>query len=241
VMRATVVAIIGIIAAAGLAAGYTYMWGAPQEPGEPGGNTTQPETNTSQGPKGPGAGGPPAQAPAGGGGGPPNTAPGGPPEGHEDNATRVCDSIGNMTVRDSIQWLLDNHNLYNYTLSIYPDNKTIIWIITGPNKTTLEILYYHILQMKCVIENGATPRPQDPLFVVDAQISSKYVNTTVEFINDTAIKVVKVAENDCAFQVILLHAEVVKGFFETGRLEASNTHEIPEDVAQTCAPYLENP
>ena len=243
-MRATVVAIIGLVIAAGLAAGYTFRWGAPTEQGVTGGvNETTIEEGT------PGAGTP--HGPMGQGMGPGaghegncthngTAGPGG--HGPAGNATMgaeaVCNDIGNMSVRDSIQWLLDNHYLFNYTLKVFDENRTIIWTITGPDRESLEVLYYHILQMECVIENGGTPRAQDPLFVVDAQISSKYVHTNVTFINDTAIRVVKVADNDCAFEVIKLHAEVVKGFFDTGRAEAMQTHEIPEEVAQLCEPYL---
>ena len=122
----------------------------------------------------------------------------------------------------------------------YPENKTIVWIIRGPNKEALETLVTHIEQMECVIEHGGNPRPFDPLFKVDAEISSKYVHTKIEWINDTAIKVIKTADNDCAWLVIKLHAEVVKGFFTTGRIEAQKIHEVPPDALEVCKPYLES-
>ncbi|NOZ89520.1 MAG: hypothetical protein GXO15_06315, partial [Crenarchaeota archaeon] len=55
----------------------------------------------------------------------------------------------------------------------------------------------------------------------------------------TTIKIVKTADNDCAFEVIKLHAQVVRGFFDTGRLEAQKIHEVPAEVADLCKPYLE--
>ncbi|NOZ88490.1 MAG: hypothetical protein GXO15_01030, partial [Crenarchaeota archaeon] len=54
----------------------------------------------------------------------------------------------------------------------------------------------------------------------------------------TTIKIVKTADNDCAFEVIKLHAQVVRGFFDTGRVEAQRVHEVPEDVLAVCKPYL---
>jgi len=255
-LRATVVAIIGLVVAAGLAAGYTFQWGAPTEQGVPGGMYNETTTNTTAAPMAGGHG--PKGGPMAGGAMPMmnhtighteencthnGTTPGGP-GGHGMNMTHpdmgaeaVCNSIGNMTIRDSIQWLLDYHYLFNYTVEVYEDNMSIVWVITSENKTALEVLYYHILQMECVLENGGTPRPQDPLFVLDAQVSP-YVQTNVTFINETAIKVVKVAENDCAFQVIKLHAEVIKGFFEQGRIEADTIHPVPDDILQVCEPYI---
>ena len=38
--------------------------------------------------------------------------------------------------------------------------------------------------------------------------------------------------------MIKLHAQVVKGFFDTGRLEAQKIHEVPEEALQVCKPYL---
>lgn len=119
-----------------------------------------------------------------------------------------------------------------------PDNKTIIWVIIAPNKTSAKILTNHIKQMECVIENGGTPRPKDPVFQVDAKITKDYVETNIIWINQTTIKMVKVAANDCAYEVIKLHADIVQGFFTTGREEASQTHPVPADVESICAPYL---
>lgn len=155
-------------------------------------------------------------------------------------ANKTCNNAGlnKENIGRNINWLFEHHELFHYNLTVYPKNKTIVWIILGPNRTALETLVSHIMQMECVLEHGGTPRPQDPLFVVDAQISSKYVHTKIEWINDTTIRVVKKADNECAFEVIKLHAEVVKGFFDSGRIEAQKTHEIPESIQQICAPYL---
>ncbi len=98
----------------------------------------------------------------------------------------------------------------------------------------------HIEQMECVIEHGGNPRPFDPLFKVDAEISAKYVHTEIKWLNDTAIEVIKKADNDCARLVIKLHAQVVKGFFTTGRIEAQKIHEVPPEALEVCKPYLES-
>jgi len=250
-LRATIVAVIGLIVAAGLAAGYTFRWGTPTEQGVPGGmynETMTPVDETVPGGRGP-RGGPMAGNVPGMnhtiGHGEENCTHDGAAPGHGGmnmthpgmGAEAACNNIGNMTIRDSIQWLLDNHYLYNYSVQVYEDNRTIVWVVTSDNRTALEILYYHILQMECVLENGGVPRPQDPLFVLDAQVSP-YVTTNVTWINDTAIQVVKVAMNDCAFEVIKLHAEVVMGFFELGRGEADTVHPVPDEVLQLCEPYI---
>ncbi|MCE4609569.1 MAG: hypothetical protein F7C36_04215 [Desulfurococcales archaeon] len=150
----------------------------------------------------------------------------------------TCNSLGNLTIGQSINWLFDHHSLFKFNYYEYPENKTIIWIITAPNSTAADILANHIKQMECVIENGGTPRPNDPVFQVDANITREYVNTTIIRLNETTIKVVKVAENDCAYEVIKLHAEIVQGFFTIGREEAMKTHEVPPEVESICQPYL---
>lgn len=152
----------------------------------------------------------------------------------------ACKNIGNGTsIGQNIKWLLDNHGLFHFVLHEYPGNMTLVWIITGPDKASLQTLATHILQMECVIKNGGNPRPWDPLFQVDSEISAKYVHTEIKWLNNTAIEVVKKADNECAWEVIKLHAEVVKGFFTTGRVEASQTHEIPQNVLEICKPYLQ--
>lgn len=150
-----------------------------------------------------------------------------------------CNELGDMSIGQSIRWLLDHHSIFKFQYNEYPNNKTIIWVITAPNQTSAEILANHIKQMECVIENGGTPRPNDPVFQVDAKITKEYVQTKIIWVNQTTIKVVKVAANDCAYEVIKLHADIVQGFFKTGREEASQTHPVPADVESICAPYLE--
>ena len=137
-----------------------------------------------------------------------------------------------------INELFDNHDMFKFRLEIYPENMTVKWIINAANSQLRDLLVEHIEQMKCIVSRGGTPRPQDPLFQLDALISSKYVNLTIIPINETAVAVVKTAENQCAFEVIKLHAEVVKGFFELGRVEASKLHEVPDEVYSLCKPYL---
>ena len=140
----------------------------------------------------------------------------------------ACRNIGNdKSIGQNIKWLFDHHSEFSFIYHEYPENKTIVWIIKGPNKEALETLVTHIEQMECVIEHGGNPRPFDPLFKVDAEISAKYVHTEIKWLNDTAIEVIKKADNDCAWLVIKLHAEVVKGFFTTGRIEAQKIHEVP--------------
>lgn len=150
------------------------------------------------------------------------------------NAGIVKEPIGKI-----INWLFDHHSEFRYKLYEYPENYTIKWIIVGPSKEALEMLVTHIEQMECVVEHGGNPRPFDPLFRVDAAITSKYVETRIKWLNDTAIEIIKHAENKCAYLVIKLHAQVVKGFFDTGRLEAQKTHEVPPEALEVCKPYLE--
>ncbi len=161
------------------------------------------------------------------------------PSGGVEASGNECVELAGAPPGRLINWLFENHDKFSYTLYKYPENLTLVWIITGPSKEYLETLAKHIEQMECIIERGGTPRPNDPLFVVDSKITGEYVNTTIEWVNETAIRITKIAENQCAYRVIELHAEVVKGFFDTGRVEAAKTHEVPEDVAEICKPYLE--
>jgi len=136
-----------------------------------------------------------------------------------------------------INYLFAHHSEFKFKYYEYPQNRTIVWIITGP-KEDIDYLQEHIEQMECIIENGGNPRPFDPIFQVDAKITKEYVHTKIERVNETTLKVIKVADNDCAFEVIKLHAQIVKGFFETGRVEAQKIHEVPEEAKKMCAPYL---
>ncbi len=245
-MRAAVLGLIGLALVAGLAAGYGIQWGEPGGAGAGSDTVTTTSTTTSPvpagryRPMGPGMGGEGHESGPGYDGAE-RPMGGGPMGGSGMESYGSCSEIGEMGVGETIHWLLNNHYLFDYTVRVFEDNRTIVWTITGPNRTSVEVVYNHIRQMECVIENGGTPRAHDPLFVVDAQISSKYVETMLKFINDTTLRVVKVADNDCAFEVIKLHAEVVRGFFDTGRAEAMQIHEVPESVLQACEPYLEEP
>ncbi len=217
--------LIGMLAIAG-AAGFLYMkqaHGPAQEP------VSAPANGTGGTPAGEGHG---MGGPHGGRG------MGGHGAGMGANETCNAAGLNNETIGRNIKWLFDNHDVFKYNLTVYPENMTIIWIITGPNKTAVETLVSHIMQMECVIEHGGTPRPNDPLFQLDAQISRKYVHTEIQWINETTIKVVKKADNDCAFEVIKLHAEIVKGFFEIGRQALQQDHAPPEEAYQICQPYL---
>ena len=278
--RLGLIALISMLAAAGVVAGYTLHYGhvqakpvaapAPAGPagaGPGGGAGAGGKAGAGLGPRGPGGAGPGAAAiqqaqPAprassaatstamgpgmgprqGQGGGPrAGTGGGGASAAQVDNRVQAaCISAGlnNQPIGQNIKWLFDNHNVFRYQLIGFPENRTLVWIITAPDKAALETLVSHVMQMECVVENGGTPRPFDPLFQVDAAITSKYVHTEIQWLNDTAIKIVKVADNDCAYEVIKLHAQVVEGFFDTGRLEAQKTHEVPQEALEICKPYL---
>lgn len=151
----------------------------------------------------------------------------------------ICKSVGNgEPLGQNIRWLFEHHNEFRFVLREYPENRTIVWVISGPGREALEILVSHIEQMECVVKHGGNPRAFDPLFRVDAKISAKYVHTEIKWINGTAIEVIKKADNDCAWLVIKLHAQVVKGFFTTGREEAQKLHEVPQEALKICEPYL---
>ncbi len=142
---------------------------------------------------------------------------------------------GEHTVGQNINWLLDNHGLFNFTYQEFPENLTIRWVITGP-AGAINRLAEHIEQMECILEKGGTPRAWDPAFQLDAAVSP-YVDTTVRMVGEGRLVVVKVAANECAYQAMRAHAEIVQGFFKTGRVEASKTHELPQDLVELCKNY----
>ncbi len=142
---------------------------------------------------------------------------------------------GEHTVGQNINWLLDNHGLFNFTYQEFPDNLTIRWVITGP-ADAVNRLAEHIEQMECILEKGGNPRAWDPAFQLDAAVSP-YVNTTVRIVGEGRLVVVKVASNECAYQAMRAHAEIVQGFFRTGRVEAGKTHELPQDLVELCKDY----
>ncbi|MEB3787950.1 MAG: hypothetical protein GSR78_04250, partial [Desulfurococcales archaeon] len=112
-----------------------------------------------------------------------------------------------------------------------------VWVITAETPELAETLKAHIEQMECILENGGTPRRHDPVFQLEAKVSP-YINTEIVMLNETTMKIIKTAENQCAYEAIKLHAEVVEGFFTVGMEEARQQHPIPEDVLQICDPYL---
>ncbi|NPB01152.1 MAG: hypothetical protein GXO10_07230 [Crenarchaeota archaeon] len=154
------------------------------------------------------------------------------------NVAQYCSNIGNMSIGQTIRWLFDHHSEFRFIRYEFPSNLTIVWVIAAPSHSMLSILVSHIEQMECVIEHGGNPRPWDPVFRVDSYITRRFVKTRIVWLNSTAIKVIKVAKNRCAYEVIKLHAEIVEGFFKTGRIEAQKIHEIPSYVLKICKPYL---
>ncbi|NPA23933.1 MAG: hypothetical protein GXO23_06550 [Crenarchaeota archaeon] len=150
----------------------------------------------------------------------------------------ICSGSGNMTIGRVIKWLFDHHSDFRFRLYEFPSNFTIIWVITAPSHSMLNVLVTHIREMECVIEHGGNPRPWDPVFRVDSYITRRYVKTEIVWLNSTAIKVIKIARNRCAYEVIKLHARIVEGFFKTGREEAQKVHQIPDYVLKVCQPYL---
>ena len=155
--------------------------------------------------------------------------PGGPGMG-----ARQC---GNSPPGVYIRELFANHDRFQFNYTMYDENMTLIWIITAETPELAETLASHIEQMECILENGGTPRRYDPVFQLEAKMTP-YIETEVIMVNETTIKVVKTGENQCAYETIKLHAEVVEGFFTTGVEEARQIHPIPEDVQEICEPYL---
>jgi hypothetical protein len=156
------------------------------------------------------------------------------------HAYEACSGIGEMDPRETIMWLFENHNKFEWELTYDEENMMLEWIIRAETPEAAEALYYHVLQMECILENGGRPRAMDPVFALEAELKP-YIETTVEMLDDTTVRVVKEAENQCAWEVIKLHAEVVKGFFERGIEEAREIHPVPDEVMDLCSEYLEEP
>jgi len=136
-----------------------------------------------------------------------------------------------------IQYLFNNRNEFKWKTYFYPENYTIVWYIES-SPENLDVLISHIKQMKSFLESGRVPRPFDPLFKFEA-IMSKYVETKIDRLTDTKVKIIKKAENKCAYYSIELHAKVVQNFFKVGRLEAMKVHELPDYIIKECKEYLE--
>ncbi len=149
----------------------------------------------------------------------------------------ACARIGDVRPGQAIRLLFANHERFVWSYEEYPEEWRIEWEIVADNERLAEILYYHVLQMECILERGGTPRAWDPVFALESKLTP-YIETEVELDGKT-VRVTKTGENECAWEVIKLHAEVVKGFFENGWEEARKTHPIPEDVAEKCSDYLE--
>ncbi len=134
-----------------------------------------------------------------------------------------------------INELFENHDKFDASYQILPDERKLVWRIKlkpGADPELLDLLKEHIEQMKCILESGGSPRAHDPAFQAEAKLS-KYIHTEVRLEGNVLI-VEKWADNDCAFDVIKGHAEIVKGFFERGREEAMRTHEFG---SPNCADY----
>ena len=163
------------------------------------------------------------------------------PGGFEDEHRRGRGGMGAAQCGGSpgvyIRELFANHDRFQFNYTVFDDNMTLVWLITAETPELAETLRSHIEQMECILENGGTPRRHDPVFQLEAQMAP-YIETEVIVVNETTIKVVKTAENQCAYETIKLHAEVVEGFFTVGMEEAQRIHPVPEDVQQICRPYL---
>lgn len=158
--------------------------------------------------------------------------------GNGQGGIEACAAIGDLRPGQAIRTLFNNHDKFEWSYTEYPEEWRIEWVITADSEDLAEILYYHVLQMECILERGGTPRAWDPVFVLESKLKP-YIETEVVLDGNT-VRVVKTAENECAWEVIRLHADVVKSFFENGWEEASKTHPIPEDVAEKCSEYLED-
>ncbi len=150
---------------------------------------------------------------------------------------KSCGNVGEDAPGRNIRWLLENHDRFNYSYAEFDENMSIIWIIEAEDEYTAERLYEHILQMECILESGGTPRRMDPVFWLESQVK-EYIETNATLVNSTTVKVIKTGDNECAYETIKLHADVVKGFFERGFNEARETHPIPEEVLELCEPYI---
>ena len=132
-----------------------------------------------------------------------------------------------------INELFENHDKFEASYQVFPNEKKLVWRIkSNQNPELLKLLKEHIEQMECILENGGNPRAHDPAFQAEAKLS-KYIHTKVYFEGDVLV-VEKWADNECAFDVIKGHAQIVKGFFEKGREEAMKTHEFG---SPNCAEY----
>ncbi len=157
----------------------------------------------------------------------------GPPEGRHGHMERMMNMCGENPPGHLINELFENHDKFEASYQVFPEERKLVWRIkVNQNPELLKLLKDHIEQMKCILESGGNPRAHDPAFQAEAKLS-KYIHTKVYFQGDVLV-VEKWADNDCAFDVIKGHAQIVKGFFEKGREEAMKTHEFG---SPNCAEY----
>ncbi len=146
------------------------------------------------------------------------------------NEEEIANECGDKPAGEYIQYLFDNRKSFNFKNMFDDKTYTIKWEITGPEEK-LKILQEHIEQMGCLLSKGVTPRRWDPAFVAEQKVK-KYVKTKVD-IENNILKVEKKAENQCAYEVIRLHAQIVEGFFTKGRDEARQAHSV-ESIVDIC-------
>jgi hypothetical protein len=133
--------------------------------------------------------------------------------------------------RPNITYLKTHSAEYDAT---YKDmgNRTIRWIVKADKKLLLRLVS-HIRYMKEKINSGVSPRKTDLLFNIE-NIMGKYVHYKIGFENGMLI-IDKSADNDCAFEIMKVHAKAVKEDFIDNADLTKNYSELAKQIIASPA------
>ncbi len=142
-----------------------------------------------------------------------------------------------------IAYLRDNHDQYTESglfgtpPSAQIGARALTWHIDAQTEAQADNLKNHIEAMGARIDAGLSPRPWDKFFIIEAALGG-YIHTAVN-VNSTRVLITKTADNDCAFEVMAKHAEIVSGeFFATGKLNTDHSSIADELIAsEACAEF----
>jgi len=146
-----------------------------------------------------------------------------------------------LASRSKIPELRWNHQSFSDTAGGHPSpiamgGGLVYWDITAETERQAADLEKHIKFMSWVLKRGGTPRAWDGLFVIEAAMKD-HIATNVEREGHRVV-VNKVADNDCAYEIIKAHAKAVSEEFFNGDLSQDHTQIAYDIVAlPACDEY----
>ena len=129
---------------------------------------------------------------------------------------------------DTIQNLLDSHELIRRTVNQDEETNIISTLTWSDNPQVSDWIKVHVKQMMQRVKQDRPIRRWDPVFAALFEHADEIETSSTN--TENGVAVTQEGKTECGRTLVALHSAIVTSFVERGRDAAQDSHPVPNGV-----------